>query len=209
MQSDSTLHTNSRALIVVANPSAQSFSHAVAAAARDVLVARGFEPIYHDLYVEQFDPVQRTGELGNRTSTDELVETHVRDLTSASIIVICHPNWWGQPPAILKGWLDRVFRPGVAYDYPPGVGPEGLPIGLLRARAALIFNTSNTPADREVSVFGDPLDILWKRCIFGLSGVGSIERRMFSPMASSTPEQRALWISEARELVSKTCSNNA
>ena len=30
--------------------------------------------------------------------------------------LVVHPNWWGQPPAILKGWIDRVIRPGIAYD---------------------------------------------------------------------------------------------
>jgi NAD(P)H dehydrogenase (quinone) len=67
-----------------------------------------------------------------------------------------------QPPAIMKGWIDRVFRPGVAYDYPPGVGPGGALIGLLRARCALVFNASNTPWDRELAAFGNPLERLWK-----------------------------------------------
>ena len=71
------------------------------------------------------------------------------------LILIFHPNWWGQPPAILKGWIDRVFRLGVAYDYPPDVGPEGAPTGLLRATCGLVFNTSNTPWEREVAVFGN------------------------------------------------------
>jgi len=40
--------------------------------------------------------------------------------SEASGIVIVHPNWWGQPPAILKGWVDRVLRPGVAYEFTEG-----------------------------------------------------------------------------------------
>lgn len=110
---------------------------------------------------------------------------------------------WPTPPAILKGWVDRVFRLGTAYTYPPGVGPEGVPVGLLRARHALVFNTSNTPPEREAAMFGDPLETLWKQCIFGMCGVDSVVRRMASPMAGSTAGQRAGWLEEVRVLVEK------
>jgi NAD(P)H dehydrogenase (quinone) len=62
-------------------------------------------------------------------------------LAAADLILVLHPNWWGQLPAILKGWVDRVFRLHTAYSYPAGVGPEGVPVGLLKARVALVFNT--------------------------------------------------------------------
>ena len=192
-----------RALAVIANPSATSFSHAMADAAREELHARGVELISHDLYAERFDPVQPTGERENRRSTDELVERHCGDLARAELIMVFHPNWWGQPPAILKGWIDRVFRPGVAYDYPPGVGAEGAVIGLLAAKAALIFNTSNTPSEREAAAFGDPLENLWKRCVFALCGVNRFERRMFGPIASSTAQQRLAWLNEVRAIVAR------
>lgn len=189
--------------MVIANPAPGSFSHAMAGIAAEALHGRGYELLSHDLYAERFDPIQPTGEAGNRASSDELVETHCRDLAGADLILIFHPNWWGQPPAILKGWIDRVFRPGVAYDYPSGSGPEGVPIGRLRAKAALIFNTSNTPKDREIAEFGDPLDTLWRRCLFGLCGVSNVERRMFGPIASSTAEQREGWLAEVRDLAAR------
>ena len=179
-----------RALLVIANPSPESFSHSMAKVAAEVLHAREYEVWYHDLYGEHFDPVQPTGEAGNRRSSSELVERHCRQLADADLILIFHPNWWGQPPAILKGWIDRVFRLGVAYDYPPDVGPEGAPTGLLRATCGLVFNTSNTPWEREVAVFGNPLQGLWKTCVFGLCGVAGFEQHVFGPMASSTPELR-------------------
>lgn len=172
-----------RALLVIANPSPASFSHAMAKVAAEVLHGRGYEIWYHDLYSEHFDPVQPTGEAGNRGSSSELVESHCLQLAHADLIHIFHPNWWGQPPAILKGWIDRVFRPGVAYEYPPDVGPEGQPIGLLRATCGLVFNTSNTPWEREVAVFGNPLQGLWKTCVFGLCGVPGFEQHVFGPIA--------------------------
>src|SRR5437868_13158952 len=165
------------ALIIIANPSRTSLSHAMAAAAHRVLAARGYSIATHDLYAEHFDPVQPTGEGGNTVSADPLVEQHCSELALADLILVFHPNWWGQPPAILKGWIDRVFRLDTAYGYPAGVGFEGVPVGLLRARHALIFNTSNTPSAREAEAFGNPLETLWKNCIFALCGVTSVVRR--------------------------------
>ena len=171
----------------------------MAGAARSALGAR--RVVVHDLYAERFDPVQPTGE--SPVSSDPLVEAHCRDLQAADLIVVVHPNWWGQPPAILKGWIDRVCRPGVAYDYPPGAGAEAPLVGLLKARAALIFNSSNTLPGREREVFGDPLENLWKRCIFAACGVATVERRMYGPMATSTPAQRNAWLDDVRELVER------
>jgi NAD(P)H dehydrogenase (quinone) len=73
----------------------------------------------------------------------------------------------------------------------------------LRARAALIFNTSNTPKEREEAVFGDPLDAIWKKCIFDLCGVKTVHREMFQVVVTSTESDRKEWLSEVRELVTR------
>lgn len=132
------------ALLVIGHPSPGSFSHAMAEAARQVLAEAGYTCAWHDLYAERFNPVQPVPESGNTASDDPLVETHCRELAAADLIAVFHPNWWSQPPAIVKGWIDRVFRLDTAYAYPQDVGFEGVPVGLLRARHALVFNTSNT-----------------------------------------------------------------
>jgi NAD(P)H dehydrogenase (quinone) len=188
------------ALVVVASPNPKSFCHAMASVAIEALAAAGYEIALHDLYAEKFDPIQPTGEQSNTSSADQLVEQHCAQLAAADLILVFHPNWWGQLPAILKGWVDRVFRLNTAYGYPAGVGPEGVPAGLLPARVALVFNTSNTAPEREAAVFGDPLETLWKNCIFGVCGVSSVVRRMYCPVSASTPEQRSAWLSEVKAL---------
>lgn len=187
--------------ILVANPNPKSFAHALAATVRDRAAASGLAIAFHDLYAEGFDPVLRTGERDNRSSADPVVERHVADLVTADLIAVCHPNWWGMPPAILKGWIDRVIRPGVAYDYPPGVDPAGVPVGLLRARRALVFNTSNTVPDRERDVFGDPLETIWRKGVFEFSGIGDVVRRVYGPMARSDPAVRRGWLDDCAGVV--------
>ncbi|MGH8082258.1 MAG: NAD(P)H-dependent oxidoreductase [Lysobacter sp.] len=189
------------ALIVVANPSPASFAHAIADRVRRTLADRGYEIAFHDLYAQGFDPVQPGGEGANTRSDNALVEAHCAQLARADLIAIVHPNWWGQPPAIMKGWIDRVFRLDTAYGYPPGVAFDGVPVGLLKARHALVFNTSNTPAAREAEAFGDPLEAIWKRCVFGLCGVDSVIRQMFGPVSGSSAAQREQWLAQVESAV--------
>ena len=189
------------ALLVVAHPNKSSFSHAMAEVAAHTLENAGYTCTTHDLYAEGFNPVQPAAESANTESKDALVEQHCAELRQADLVLVFHPNWWSQPPAILKGWIDRVFRLNTAYAYPDGVGFEGVPVGLLKAKLALVFNTSNTPPEREATVFADPLENLWKTSVFALCGIERVERRMFAPMASSSEAQRAEWLAEVRALV--------
>jgi NAD(P)H dehydrogenase (quinone) len=152
--------------------------------------------VFHDLYAEHFDPVLPAHELKKDAPLEPSLTRHCQELTTADGIVVVHPNWWGQPPAILTGWVDRVLRPGIAYRFDEGDGGEGVPVGLLRARAAVVFNTSDTAPVREREVFGDPLDDVWRRCIFDLCGVKNILRKTYGVMVTSTPQQRASWLAD-------------
>ena len=190
-------------LVVLAHPDSQSFNHAIAEAAVAALRNLGHQVVFHDLHREGFDPVLPAREIPGAGGLDATIRRHCDDLAAAEGIVVVHPNWWGMPPAILKGWIDRVFRPGVAYRFLEGDGGEGVPVGLLRAKTAVVFNTSNTPAEREQNVFGDPLEALWKTCIFDLCGVKAFHRRMFGVMVTSTSEERAGWLDEVRETVDR------
>jgi len=187
-------------LVILGHPRPGSLNHAMARAVCDAARRNGHRTTLHDLYAERFDPCLPASEMPDDGSVPAPVQAHCEELRSADGIVIVHPNWWGQPPAILKGWVDRIVRPGVAYRFREDDSGEGVPMGLLKARAALVLNTSNTPAEREQAVFGDPLDALWRRCIFELCGVRAIERRMFAVVVTSTPAQRRAWLEEVAAL---------
>src|SRR5512146_1396956 len=187
--------------LILAHPNPASFNHAIAQAALQTLQHLGHRVHYHDLYAEGFEPLLPAEEIDRDLQLPEFLRDHCRELSQAEGIIIVHPNWWGQPPAILKGWIDRVLRPGVAYQFLEGDSGEGVPQGLLRARAALVFNTSNTPRPRELAVFGDPLETIWKNCIFGLCGVRNFFRKNFEVIVTSTPAQRAGWLREVQEIV--------
>ena len=185
-------------LVIIGHQRKGSFCHAIVETAIDALRAAGHEVVYHDLYEEQFDPILPDEEIPADAEIDPVVRQHCDEVVAADGYLVVHPNWWGQPPAILKGWLDRVLRQGDAYRF----GPEGV-IGLLKHKSALGFTTSNTPREAELKVYGDPLENLWKACVFNFCGVEDFYRRNFESIAMSTPEQRRGWLEEVRRIVAK------
>jgi NAD(P)H dehydrogenase (quinone) len=190
-------------LIVLCHPSPESFNHAIALKAQNRLFELGHKVIFHDLYKEKFDPVVEMEEIPKNGKVNDLIRKHCDDLASADGIIIIHPNWWGQPPAIMKGWIDRVIRPGAAYEFVDGDIGEGIPIGLLKAETAIIFNTSNTSEKRENEIFLDPLETIWKNCIFDLCGVKYFYRKMFRIIVTSSAEERKVWLDEVEITIEK------
>jgi NAD(P)H dehydrogenase (quinone) len=184
-------------LVVIGHQNPGSFCHAIADATVKELESAGHEVVFHDLYAEEFDPVLTQEEIQAKSPACPVVQRHIAELLACDGIVVVHPNWWGQPPAVLKGWIDRVFRQGAIYRF-----TESGPIGELAGKTALVLTTSNTPRDVELAAYGDPLDGLWKNCIFALCGIqgDKFHRRNFESIIMSTPEQRREWLDEVRRL---------
>ena len=189
--------------VILAHPDKGSFNHAIAKTSIEILHENGHEVCFHDLYEEKFDPILPFNEIPEDVPLPPEIEKHCREITESEGIIIIHPNWWGQPPAILKGWIDRVIRPGVAYEFLEGDKGEGVPIGLLKVKSAIVFNTSNTETEREKKVFGDPLEAIWKNCVFDLCSVSDFYRKIFSIIVVSSEEQRKGWLNEVRQTVDK------
>jgi len=194
------------ASIILAHPRRGSFSHAIAEAAEQALRAGGTAVLCHDLYAEKFDPVMGADEAASRVSADPLIERHCAEIATARIIVLVHPNWWSGPPAILKGWADRVLRPGVAYGFASGDAGKGAPVGLLKAHKVLVFASANMPREAEQALLGNPLETLWKKSVFAQCGVGDCELRIFSPLAAVDAVQRELWLQEAARLCAQAAA---
>ena len=192
--------------VILAHPDLErkSFNHAIAHTAVKTLEQNGYNIFYHDLYAEKFDPVITHAEIPENAPLEGDIAKHCAEIAQADGIIVIHPNWWGQPPAILKGWIDRVLRVGVAYRFLDGDKGEGVPVGLLKAKNAIIFNTCNTPQKREMELFGDPLETIWNNCILQFCGIPNVYRCMFGIIIISSAEQRKKWLLEAEETINKT-----
>ena len=183
-----------KVLVVIGHQNKGSFCHAIAAAAVEELRGPGHEVVFHDLYEEHFDPILPHAEIPKdaRGSTRSCGGTATRWLAADGYVVV-HPNWWGQPPAILKGWLDRVFRQGVVYEFTPRGSTAS---SRASGRGDHHLEHAPRPGDR---LFGDPLENLWKAVVFNFCGVEDFYRRNFESIILSTPDQRERgWTRPAR-----------
>jgi putative NADPH-quinone reductase len=112
--------------LVYAHPVPESFNAACRDAVIAALEAGGHEIDLLDLYAEGFDPVLSADErrayhdIGANIAT---VEDLVARLRAADALVLVFPTWWYGLPAILKGWFDRVWAPGVSFTLSPDGGP--------------------------------------------------------------------------------------
>jgi NAD(P)H dehydrogenase (quinone) len=192
-----------KVLVILAHPDSASFNAAIAQRCVRRLAKNGYEVSFHDLYREGFDPILPAGEIPDDGKIDPVIAVHCRELCEACGVIIIHPNWWGMPPAILAGWVDRVVRPGVAYRFIGDDSGEGVPVGLLAGKSALVFNTANTHPEREKSVFGDPLQKIWKSCVFELCGITDFYRRMFTVVVTSDQKTREGWLGEVDETIDR------
>ena len=188
--------------IIVCHPNQASFNHALAGAIRGSLEQAGHSVRLHDLHAEAFDPVYGPEEHKREAVLPPAIAAHVEELCEAEGLVIVHPNYWSRPPALLCGWVDRVFRAGRAYQFvPDGKGGARLQ-GLLKLRFAAVVVTANTPRDKELALYGDVLDLHWRKVVFGMVGLQRVELFPLSPVIVSTPEQRQQWLSEVPARIS-------
>ncbi len=107
-----------RVLVVHSHPDPESYNASLCRTTMETLASAGHEVRLIDLYAEGFDPVLsreawRAYEDAARNA--EGVESHVEALRWCEALVLVYPTWWYGLPAMLKGWLDRVWNPGVAF----------------------------------------------------------------------------------------------
>ncbi|MGA2977201.1 MAG: NAD(P)H-dependent oxidoreductase [Spirochaetia bacterium] len=174
---------------ILCNPKPGSFNLAIAASAKEKLVSLGHQVIMHDLYKEGFNPVLEAPELARSFSLDSLVQLHCRELFSADGLVVIHPEWWGQPPAVLKGWIDRVFRQGVAYEQEGEDDSEKGWVPLLTGKKGLVFCTS----DADGTTAGPALESLWTDTVLGRCGMKAA-CHVLRDMRRTDPSARRAWL---------------
>lgn len=162
-----------RLLVVFSHPCSESYGGALYDLACRTLRAAGHELRCHDLYRENFNPVLSTEEWqGYLTRTDEIIAKHpdhVANLHWAEGLVVIYPTWYYGPPAMMKGWLERVWLPGVTFEVSDGKERRPKP-KMQNIKLFVGITTSGSPW-WWIRLIRDPGRSLWTR---GL-------RPMFSP----------------------------
>ncbi|MFO1082068.1 MAG: NAD(P)H-dependent oxidoreductase [Reyranellaceae bacterium] len=106
--------------VVHCHPLTASYNHALFRAIVETLEQNGHDVVATDLYRDGFDPAMTERERRTYMGNDydrSAVAAYVETLRSVDGVILCYPHWWFSMPAVLKGWVDRVWGPGVAFVY--------------------------------------------------------------------------------------------
>lgn len=147
-----------RVLMIYAHPREVSLAAALRDAARAGLEAAGHVVELRDLYAEGFNPALSAEERGRYHDVPanlEGIEDHAASLRAADALLLVHPTWWYGMPAMIKGWFDRVWSPGVAFKLGDG------------AIEPLLTNIKRIGV---VTTYGSPTWLLWY--------IGRIDRKL-------------------------------
>jgi NAD(P)H dehydrogenase (quinone) len=152
-------------LVVFSHPSQDSYGAALYAHALSTLRAAGHDVRLRDLYAEGFDPVLSRAEWDRYLSAPQVniaaVQDHIDDLQWCEGLVVIYPTWYYGAPAMLKGWLERVWLPGVSFEIPPTATSR--PVGkLTNIRTFVGITTSGSPW-WWIRLIRDPGRSLWTR----------------------------------------------
>lgn len=175
------------ALIVLAHPGAQSLSRLFAENAAAALKVRGADTDLLDLYAAGFapalTPAERAAYCDEQQDNSGIAEDAAM-LMQAETLVFVFPTWWFGMPAILKGWIDRVFAPGVAFDHASNFGP--IKARLTNLKSVVIITTLGAPAWIDWLVMHRPVRRILKTAIFGLCAPQA-KFKMLSLYAAENP----------------------
>jgi putative NADPH-quinone reductase len=162
-----------RILLVLAHPLSDSFAASLAGTIERRLTENGHTVDLLDLYREGFDPRLTESERARYFEPDydpAEAEPFVSRLKQADGIVLVFPQWWFNFPAILKGFFDRVFVPGVAFENDPAGGRIQPRLGNIRLFWA--FTTTGSPWWVVNLYMGNPVRKLLKRGIAAFCAKG-------------------------------------
>ncbi len=165
-----------RCLVLYSHPNPASFCAATRDAAIATLRSRGHEVRLTDLYADGFEPSLCEHERRTHFDPDARhgLERYTTDLQWAEALIFVYPTWWSGQPAMLKGWFDRVWQRGVAWDLEPG-GPRLQPL-LSNVRRIVAITTHGSSK--------------WKNALQGESGKRTLTRSIRTMCAKRT---RSTW----------------
>lgn len=170
--------------IIYAHPNDGSFNHAILEVVGKTLSRQGIETTVSDLYAMDFNPVLKIEDL---IKTKEDVKKEQDKIARADFILTIYPVWWAQMPAILKGYIDRVFD----YNFPFQINEKGFPVKLLKGKKGVLISTFGHPYDyyeKEgyLAAFEKTMDL----GVFDYVGIEVIRHFYFGAPARKSAEER-------------------
>lgn len=192
--------TARRFLVVLAHPLPESFAASTAKTVVEALEARGHSVDLLDLYAEDFDPRLSAGERAAYMEPGYQpteVAGIVARLKAADGLVLVFPQWWFDLPAIMKGFIDRVFVPGVAFEHDKAGG--GIVPLMTNIRTFRVVTSTGSPWRVVHFYMGNPVKRILKRGVAAFCATG-VDFHMLTihDMDRATDEEREGFLAKVR-----------
>lgn len=186
-------------LVIIGHPDPESFCSALSRAYMDGAASQSAHVRTIDLSQISFDPNLKYG-YRKRTELEEVLKEAQDFISWANHLVIVYPTWWGTMPAILKGFFDRVFLPGFAFQYRKD---SSLWDKLLTGKTAHLIVTMDTPSWYNRLIYSQAGHRVMKRNILKFCGIKPVRVTEISPVNNSSEESRTKWLDKVKLLGSK------
>ncbi len=154
-----------------------------------------------DLDKEGFDPVMKAEDLQafrNKNPVDPKVLEYKKRLEQADHLIFIFPIWWELMPAMMKGFIDKVIFPGLAYDYANASNTRMKPL-LTRLKGVTMITTMNTPKILYWGIFGNAIKKAMMRGTFWKLGYKNRKWISLNMVKMVSPEKRQKWLSQLEE----------
>lgn len=182
-------------LIIAGHPRKDSFSNALAEAYREGALQSGAVVKQLVLADMLFNPNVLT-ESPQLQQAERDVQQAQEYIRWADHLVFVYPTWWGTMPALLKGFLDRVFTPG--FSFADREGGNGW-VKLLKGKTGQLITTMDTPLWVYRWILKAPGHQALSDATLKFCGVSPVRTLAFSPIKDSDPQQRKYWLEQARQ----------
>jgi len=170
---------------VLQNARANAGAPAAANEVRELILAR-----------MSFNPILTHGFRQRTELEPDLLDAQEKLLWSDHIVWI-YPTWWASPPALLKGFVERVFLPGFAFEYTNHLAS---PKKLLAGKTSEIISTMDAPVFIYKWIMKDPGGRMIRTNIGAYCGIKNLRTTYLATIKTSTPEQRENWLAKAEAL---------
>jgi len=187
-------------LIIYAHPSEKSFNSAILKTVIEALNSKNEDYKLIDLYKENFKPtldISDFSKMAEKTYSDD-VKRYQQMIKESDKLIFIYPTWWWSYPAILKGFIDRVFSYGFAYRY-----NNGKIEGLLNQKALIFTTTGGTKEVYDGYKINEIITRQIKEGVLGFCGIKEITMKIFYAVPTVDNSTREKYLKEVKEIINQ------
>lgn len=191
------MQKNKNILLISAHPRYRGLGDELAQAYLEAASAAGHQVTLLELSKLNFDPILHHGYKQDQPLEPDLV-TAQRAITAADHLVFIYPVWWGNLPALLKGFIDRVFLPGFAFRY-----TNRLPEQLLKGKSARIIATMDAPNLYDLLLLGRSSTHPLEEAVLKFCGIQPVRITRVTSTRRLNPAKIAALLKQIKKMAAK------